>query len=79
MIYAIGDTSGAHFNPVVSLAFAVKRLFRRRISSPTGRAQAIGGLAAALVVQAMFGRTALSAGVTRRMSMIRSPWPSRSS
>ena len=27
MIYAFGDASGAHFNPVVSLAFALKRLF----------------------------------------------------
>ena len=26
LIYAIGDVSGAHLNPVVSLAFAFKRL-----------------------------------------------------
>jgi aquaporin Z len=64
MIYAIGDTSGAHFNPVVSLAFAVKRLFPASHLLPYWGAQAIGGLTAALVVQAMFGGTALSAGVT---------------
>src|SRR4051794_8094028 len=26
MIYSIGDTSGAHFNPAVTLAFGLKRL-----------------------------------------------------
>src|SRR5258708_7917093 len=27
LIYAIGDVSGAHLNPAVSLAFSLKRLF----------------------------------------------------
>src|SRR2546430_13528067 len=27
LIYAQGDASGAHFNPVLTLAFALKRLF----------------------------------------------------
>jgi aquaporin Z len=27
LVYALGDTSGAHFNPAVTLAFTVRRLF----------------------------------------------------
>src|SRR6266850_5700083 len=30
MIYAMGDVSGAHFNPAVSLAFALRRVFEWR-------------------------------------------------
>ena len=64
MIYAIGDASGAHLNPVVSLAFALKRLFPVASLVPYWAAQAAGGLAAALAVRALFG-SAVSAGVTR--------------
>src|SRR5919198_5540411 len=27
LVYALGDTSGAHFNPAVTLAFTIRRLF----------------------------------------------------
>jgi aquaporin Z len=64
MIYAIGDVSGAHLNPVVSLAFTLKRLFPVASLIPYWAAQAIGGVAAALAVGALFG-SAISAGVTR--------------
>ncbi len=64
MIYAIGDVSGAHFNPVVSLAFTLRRLFPARSLLPYWGAQAVGGLAAALAVAVMFG-DALDAGVTK--------------
>jgi aquaporin Z len=55
IIYFMGTVSGAHLNPVVSLAFAVRGNF------PWGRvpgyvlAQMIGAVAAALYLQAMFG------------------------
>lgn len=62
MIYAIGDASGAHLNPVVSLAFAIRRLFPARSLLPYWGAQLAGGIAAALAVQAMFG-PAVAAGV----------------
>jgi MIP family channel proteins len=64
MIYAIGDVSGAHLNPVVSLAFTLKRLFPVASLLPYWGAQALGGLGAALLIDALFGRLALSAGVT---------------
>jgi aquaporin Z len=55
IIYFMGTVSGAHLNPAVSLAFAVRGNF------PWGRvpgyvlAQMIGAVAAALFLQAMFG------------------------
>ncbi len=63
LIYAISDASGAHFNPVVSLAFALKRLFPVSWLAPYWAAQLTGALAAATVLQALFG-VALVAGVS---------------
>jgi aquaporin Z len=63
LIYAISDASGAHFNPVVSLAFALKRLFPARWLGPYWAAQAGGAILAALVVRALFGEQ-LAAGVS---------------
>jgi MIP family channel proteins len=63
LIYAIGDASGAHFNPVVTGAFAVKRLFPLDLVPLYWLAQIIGAIAGALVVQALLG-PAVAAGVS---------------
>jgi MIP family channel proteins len=63
LIYAIGDASGAHFNPVVSLAFTLKRLFPVRWLAPYWAAQIGGAVAAALAVRWLFG-DAVRAGVS---------------
>ncbi len=58
MIYAVGHISGAHFNPAVTAGFALARQF------PMGRvpaywaAQILGGVAAAMVLQATLGDVA---------------------
>ena len=63
LVYAIGDRSGAHFNPAVSLGFALRGLFPARWLAPYWAAQVAGALGGALVVRALFG-THLEAGVT---------------
>ena len=55
MIYAVGDLSGAHFNPAVTLAFAVRRDFPWRYVPGYWLAQLIGAILAALLLRALFG------------------------
>jgi aquaporin Z len=64
LIYSIGDSSGAHFNPVVSLAFALKRLFPARWLLPYWSAQLLGSVLAAAVLTVLFGDAARE-GVSR--------------
>jgi aquaporin Z len=58
MIYALGDVSGAHFNPAVSLAFAVRGLFPASWLARYWGAQLAGALAAAVVLRGLFGSAA---------------------
>lgn len=55
IIYFMGTVSGAHLNPAVTLAFAVRRNFPWRRAPGYILAQAVGGIAAALFLRAMFG------------------------
>ena len=63
LIYSLGDVSGAHLNPAVTLAFAAKRLFPLRLVGPYWLSQIAGSLAAAGLMHAMFGDAAV-AGVS---------------
>jgi aquaporin Z len=63
LIYAIGDVSGAHLNPAVSLAFSLKRLFPAGWLVPYWAAQLVGAVGAALLIRWLFG-DAVRAGVT---------------
>ena len=58
MIYAVGHISGAHFNPAVTLAFALTRHFPWSRSVAYWAAQVGGALAAALVLRASLGDVA---------------------
>jgi MIP family channel proteins len=55
LIYALGDTSGAHFNPAVSLGFALRRLLTPRWLGLYWLAQLVGAVAGALVLRGLFG------------------------
>jgi MIP family channel proteins len=55
MIYALGHISAAHFNPAVTLGFAVARRFPLRYVVPYWLSQISGGIVAAGLVTLMFG------------------------
>ena len=55
IIYFMGTVSGAHLNPAVTLAFAVRRNFPWHRVPGYVLAQVFGGVAAALFLRTMFG------------------------
>ncbi len=55
VIYFMGTVSGAHLNPAVTLAFAVRRNFPWCRVPGYILAQVAGGIAAAIFLRAMFG------------------------
>jgi len=55
MIYAVGHISGAHFNPAVTIAFAIGRHFPWTDVPRYAAAQLIGALAASVTLRALFG------------------------
>jgi glycerol uptake facilitator-like aquaporin len=54
LITLLGPISGAHFNPAVSLVFAVQRLLPAREALFYTAAQIIGGIAGTIAAQTMF-------------------------
>ena len=65
MIYAIGHVSGAHFNPAVTLAFAITRHFPASRVFGYWAAQFAGAVAAAAVLRAASGTSRTSVGTCR--------------
>lgn len=55
MIYSLGPISGAHFNPVVTAAFAIRRDFPWARVPGYCLAQLLGAVLAALLLRALFG------------------------
>lgn len=54
MIYAIGDVSGAHINPAVTLAFWLAGRFDLAKVAPYISAQLVGAIAASAMLRALF-------------------------
>jgi aquaporin NIP len=54
LIHTLGDVSGAHINPAVTLAFAVAGRFPARQVLPYWLAQITGALAASLLLRTLF-------------------------
>src|SRR5437588_844124 len=64
MIYAVGDVSGAHLNPAVTLGFWVARRFDARQIAPYIGSQLAGAFAASVCLKLMFpGHTTLGATI----------------
>ncbi len=66
LILVFGPVSGAHFNPVVSLADAVLGDFRARDVAPYAAAQCVGGVLGAGLANLMFDLPAVSLAQTER-------------
>ena len=58
LIYAIGDASGAHFNPAVTFAFAARRDFPWTRVPGYWASQMVGALLAAALLRSLFGNVA---------------------
>lgn len=58
MVAAVGHLSGAHFNPAVTLAFAITRHFPRRDVLAYIVSQLIGAVLGAFTLQVLFGTVA---------------------
>lgn len=74
LITMLGPVSGAHFNPVVSLVFALRRELPVAVALVFVAAQIAGGVSGALLAHAMFGEpllqvsTHLRAGASQWLS-----------
>lgn len=55
--YALGQVSGGHFNPLVTLAFVLRRDLQAKLIPFYWIPQFIGGLLGALLLMAFFGNT----------------------
>lgn len=64
MIYAVGDISGAHLNPAVTIGFFAAHRFSGRLVLPYIVSQSLGALAASLLLRRLFP-THASLGATR--------------
>src|SRR5689334_25214051 len=58
MIYAVGHISAAHFNPAITLGFAVARRFPWRFVLHYWTAQLAGAISAVFIVFLIFGHAA---------------------
>jgi aquaporin NIP len=54
MIYALGDISGAHMNPAVTIAFTIAKRFKLRQVLPYIISQATGALLASIMLKYLF-------------------------
>lgn len=54
LIYALGETSGAHFNPAVTIAFTVNKNFPLKEVMPYITSQFMGAISATLLLKYLF-------------------------
>lgn len=66
LITILGPVSGSHFNPTVSLVFALRRELPWRELAPYALAQCLGGIAGTVIAHLMFGLAPLMIGTTLR-------------
>src|SRR5262245_23292909 len=59
LIYALGEVSGAHFNPAVTIGFVVARRFPAQEAGPYLGVQFLAALAASLTLRVIFPDSAM--------------------
>ncbi|MEO1619654.1 MAG: MIP/aquaporin family protein [Cyanobacteria bacterium J06632_3] len=69
LILVFGPISGAHFNPAVTLAFALRREISTRESLLFVVAQVIGGIAGVFIAHIMFGNPIIDPSTTLRTGL----------
>jgi len=69
LIAVLGPVSGAHFNPAVTLAIALKGAISLRLGLAYVAAQIVGGLAGAVAAHVMFDLPIFEASETARTGM----------
>ncbi|MEN9955019.1 MAG: hypothetical protein RLZZ41_683 [Actinomycetota bacterium] len=73
LILTLGPVSGAHFNPVVSMALAIDQRFKAQAVAPYLVVQFVGAIAGAMLANVMFGAAAIqisSKGVANEGAVI---------
>jgi len=66
LVTILGPVSGAHFNPAVSLVFALRRELPLAELAPYALAQCVGGIAGTMIAHLMFGLVPLEIGASPR-------------
>lgn len=66
LITILGQISGAHFNPAVTLVFALRREIETNVALAYVAAQVLGGIAGTLIAHAMFDLPLLQISQTAR-------------
>lgn len=74
MIYALGNISGAHFNPAVTIAFWISGKFPVQLLLPYFFSQLIGALAASLILKGFFPHNLLLGATIPIGSEMQSFW-----
>lgn len=64
MVYALGDVSGAHINPAVTIAFFISKRFPLKEVGPYIFAQCLGSVAASALLFVLFPNDVTSLGST---------------
>jgi aquaporin Z len=69
MIYAVGDVSGAHLNPAVSLGFWLARRLPARELGPYALSQCVGAVAASALLRFLFAEHATLGGTAPSLGL----------
>ena len=72
LVYTLGDLSGAHLNPAVTLGFAVAGRFPGREVAPYAAAQVAGAFAASLLLCGLFPEAATLGATVPRGAAVQS-------